>query len=454
MKYIDNYESFRNGEVGRLNTSEEGSEHMNEEFLGAIARGIKNLWQKGATLINKIKGGKEIEAIYQKYLGLIQQQLKKAANIDLNVAAAGKGDLGAKPGTAGTAGTSGTAGKSGTAGTAGAKKESYSYEGGYRIYEEDDQNAKLAVSTLKQKKAVMDQIVAKLKETALKEMDAVVNKMGGSAKNPQLDAILQSKKDQFDLDYLNAQLAYLDAAGDKTMIPEITKKRDAISKSLEAKMKGIETMKPVEYKEGDSVIYLLKGKKPEEYKKDKKPEDQKNVVAVNKIAKIEGDKYTLEDKDGKPTIVKDFSEIMGLAGDSKESEFKEGDTVIYLKKDKKKEEWEALSDEEKAKPTEGKAAEMVGIKPIDKVDGDSFIFLDKDGKPTIKKTKEEIIGKGEAPKAEGQDELTKKLGELKSNPETMKKISSYVDFISDDANKSKVEEIEKIIGGGEEKAQE
>ena len=294
----------------------------------------------------------------------------------------------------------------------------------------------------------MDQIVAKMKETAMKEMDAVVNKMGGSAKNPQLDALLQSKKDQFELDYLNSQLDYLNAAGDKTMVPEIMKKRDAIAKSIEAKMKEIDTIKPVEYKEGDSVIYLLKGKTKDQYKKDKKPEDQKNIVGVNKIVKIEGDKYTLEDKDGKPSIVKDFGEIIGLASGG-EDEYKEGDTVIYLKKGKKKEEWEALSDEDKAKPTEGKAAEIVGIKPIEKVDGDKFVFLDKDDKPTINKTKEEIIGKGQTPKVDGQEELTKKLGELKSNPETMKKISSYVDFISDDANKSKVEEIDKIMGGGE-----
>jgi hypothetical protein len=124
-------------------------------------------------------------------------------------------------------------------------------------------------------------------------------------------------------------------------------------------------------------------------------------------------------------------------------------------KDKKKEEWEALSDEEKAKPTEGKAAEIVGVKPIEKIDGDKVVFLDKDGKPTIEKTKEEIIGKGEAPKAEGQEDLVKKLGELKAKkPEEIKKVASYVDFINDEKNKDKIAEIEKIMGeGGEEKAQ-
>jgi len=455
MKYIQNYESFKTGgETG----------HVNEEFLGAIARGIKNLFQKGAALVNKIRGGKEIEAIYQKYLDQIQDQFKKTANVDLNISAAGKGmpqgtggtsgtaGAAGTSGTAGAAGTSGTAGAAGTSGTAGAKKESVSYEGAGKVFEAD-QNAKLAVDTLKKKKAIMDQIVAKLKEVAMKEMDAVLNKFGGAAKNPQLAAILQTKKDQFDLDYLNSQLAYLDAAGDKTMAPEIIKKRDAISKDIEAKMKEIENLKPADYKEGDEVIYLLKGKKPEDYKKDKKPEDQKSVVGVHKIVKIEGDTFTLEDEKGQPTIKKEIEEIMGRTEGSGESEFKEGDTVIYLLKDKKKTDWDALSDEEKANPGEGKAAEIVGVKPIEKVDGDDFVFLDKDGNPTIKKTKEEIVGKGKTAPVEGQEDLTKKLGDMKSeNPESLKKVASYVDFISDEKNKDKAAEIDRIIGeGGEEK---
>ena len=44
------------------------------------------------------------------------------------------------------------------------------------------------------------------------------------------------------------------------------------------------------------------------------------------------------------------------------------------------------------------------MKPIEKIDGDKVVFLDKDGKPTIEKTKDEIVGKGEAPKAEGQED--------------------------------------------------
>ena len=36
-----------------------------------------------------------------------------------------------------------------------------------------------------------------------------------------------------------------------------------------------------------------------------------------------------------------------------------------------------------------------------------------------------------------------------AKPEDIKKVGTYVDFISDEANKDKVAEIDKIIGGGE-----
>ena len=54
-------------------------------------------------------------------------------------------------------------------------------------------------------------------------------------------------------------------------------------------------------------------------------------------------------------------------------------------------------------------------------------------------------------KAEGQDDLVKKLGDMKTTkPDDIKKVGTFVDFISDEANKDKVAEIDKIIGGGEE----
>ena len=554
MKYIKKYESFK----------KQNSEPVNEEFLGKLIGGIKNLFKKGQERINKTKGGKEIEVIYQKYLKLIHDQLSKTADVDLNISAAAKGDLPGAPGAPGATASAPGA----TASAPGAPtKESIRYEKSGKIFEADANaaaNAKLAVDTLKKKKSIMDQIVQKLKAMALKEMDAVLTKFGGASGNPQLSIIVKTKQDQFEMDYLNSQIAYLDAAGDKTMVGEISKRRDMISKKIEASMKEFDTAKVVKYEVGDEVIYLLKGKKPEEYNKAKKPEDQKSIVGVNKIAEINGDNFTLEDEKGQPTIKKIGKEIMGkvegegeggeegtlvlswgdveieielpkeggttrykiiksnsqkliaskeksvfcdISGEVKKGgkvkleklsimnggdleidgqdfyetgdiskinldgkevdsykfgegeateEYKVGDNVIYLKGTdgnsiiikKNKFDYNALSEEEKKNLDEGEAAKLVGVNKIEKIDADKYFFKDKEGKE-FTKIKDEIIGKTEAPKVEGQEDLTKKLGDMKTkNPDDIKKVSSYVDFIGKEENKAKVEEIDKIIGGG------
>ena len=409
MKYIKKYEAFKN----------ENSEPVNEEFLGKLIGGIKNLFKKAQERSNKAKGGKEVEVIYQKYLTMITSELAKTAQIDLNVAAASKGDL---PAAAGAT--------------------------------TNDANAKLAVDTLKKKKAVMDQIVQKIKAMALKEMDAILTKFGGAAANPQLKIIIDTKKDQFEMDYLNAQIAYLDKAGDKTMVATISKDRDALSKKIEGEFADFDTAKAVTYAVGDEVIYLLQDKKPEEYDKTKKPEDQKAIVGVHKIAELDGDNFTLEDEKGEPTIKKTGKEIMGKVEGSKPAEeYKISDNVIYKRGKFNEESWKKITDDDKKKPNEGPMKDLqdkeeIGIKKISKIEGDKVSFEDAD----FTKTMADILGKIEG-QVEGEEDLQKKLGELKDKPEELKKVSKYVDFMSDEKNKAKAEEIEKIIGEGEEEGQ-
>ena len=91
-------------------------------------------------------------------------------------------------------------------------------------------------------------------------------------------------------------------------------------------------------------------------------------------------------------------------------------------------------------------AEEIGIKKISKIEGDKVSFEGAD----FTKTMGDILMKTEEVKAEGQEDLVKKLGDLKTKkPEDIKKVGSFVDFISDEANKDKVAEIEKIMGGTE-----
>ena len=284
MRYIKKYESFK----------DENSEPVNEEFLGKLIGGIKNMFKKSQERTNKAKGGKEVEVIYQKYLTMITTELAKTAQIDLNVAAASKGDL---PAAAGAT--------------------------------TNDANAKLAVDTLKKKKAVMDQIVQKIKAMALKEMDAVLTKFGGASANPQLKIIIDTKKDQFEMDYLNAQIGYLDKAGDKTMVAAISKDRDALSKKIEGEFKDFDTAKAVIYEVGNTVVYKRDKFKDneDEWEKitdedKKKPNEgpmkvlqDKEIIAIKNISKIEGDKVSFEDAD----FTKTKGDIlMKVAGDEKE----------------------------------------------------------------------------------------------------------------------------------------
>jgi hypothetical protein len=128
-------------------------------------------------------------------------------------------------------------------------------------------------------------------------------------------------------------------------------------------------------------------------------------------------------------------------GETTGEEYKIGDSVIYLLKDKKKEEYDP-----KKKPEEQK--DIVGVKKIEKIDGDKYFFKTTDGKDFFK-TKIEIMGKSEVVAGENAKKVADSLGKIKADEEKMGKVATFAEFIQNDANKDKIAEIEKIIGGGE-----
>ena len=133
-----------------------------------------------------------------------------------------------------------------------------------------------------------------------------------------------------------------------------------------------------------------------------------------------------------------------------EGGYKVGDNVVYKREKFDQAKWDALTDDDKKKPNEGKMkelqAEAIGIKKISKIEGDKVSFEGAE----FTKTMGDILMKTEEVKAEGQEDLVKKLSDMKTKkPEDIKKVGTFVDFISDEANKDKVAEIDKIIGGGE-----
>ena len=329
MKYIKNFNSHR--EIPKQTP-------VNEEFLFGL---LGKLFNKIKERVNKTKGGKEVDAIYQKWMKVISDQIAKLGITDLNLFNQETDKAGEEPAI------------------------------------KDEAKAKALNDNLNKQKSKIEQIIVEAQKGAKIEMEGVLKKMGGASANPQLDMIIQSKLIQFKIDVLNAEVSALNKVGDSSGAANIQKLADDESKKIEIAMKDFDTAKAVTYKEGDEVIYLLK--------------------------------------------------------------------------DRKKEEWDKLTPEEKAKPEEKPASDIVGVHKISKIEGDKFTIEDKNGNPTINKTGAEIVGKygqSEGEKVEGQEDLIKKLGELKTKkPDDIKKVGSFVDFISDDANKDKVAEIDKIMGG-------
>jgi hypothetical protein len=127
------------------------------------------------------------------------------------------------------------------------------------------------------------------------------------------------------------------------------------------------------------------------------------------------------------------------------SEYKVGDELIYLRKGQLKTAWDALTDEQKKAIEEKPASDIVYVDKVEKIEGDKFSFTDSEDR-TFVKTSAEIIGKSETTGVDPSTDLTKKLGELKAkNPDEIKKVSSFVDFINKPENADKYAEIQKII---------
>lgn len=322
MKHLRTYETYS----------------VNEELFGAMSKLIGNLFKKAKERIRKTKGGKEVEAVYQKYISLINAEFIKKANVDLNLLQSIGESL---------------------------IKEAESTQ------TKTEADTKMDAKALKEKGNVLDEIIKKMKQMAGKEMDAILLKMGGAAKNPQLSIIINAKKDQFDLDFLNAKINYLEKSGDKEAVSEISKQRDVIAKKIEGSYKNFDNVKSVDYKAGDDVIYLLKNK-------------------------------TRDD-------------------------------------------WNKLNDEQKKLTNESPAISIVGTGRIQKVENNIVYINYGDGKIT-EKSPNDIISKKDDKSKEAQN-AAKELGLIKDDEDKMNKVASFAKFLQDDNNKDRADEIEKMIKG-------
>ena len=307
-----------------LNKLNEEEKMLNEGFFSFLGK----MYNKVKGYINKIKGGKEIDAIYKKYLGIINQEFLKRAQVNLNLSAEEQAPTDKKP--VATAGT-GTGGASiGGAGTGLADSTNYSYDRSYKLNEEDTfpgseedtppegedpekteadkkivageqkTNLKLTSKTLAAKKKVLDNILKLNQDKARKEMDRVLIKMGGREKNPKLAIMIDNMKDEFQLAFYNAQIKALEKGGDKVSANKLATQRNQLAKNLDARW-NLDSTAAVEIE--------LKGEKykigvPYRYNSDgvirtikliKKSENPDNFIAA----------YTYNLPDGKKTAGKE-----------------------------------------------------------------------------------------------------------------------------------------------------
>ena len=194
---------------------------------------FKGLFSRINTYMNKYKGAREVEAIYQKYLKLINDEFIKQgiANISLGDTTLTKEHLITV-------------------------FDRYVNEAEVTLTPEEQadiqknmtpeqkqelqKNNNTIINNLKQKINVINNIIKKYEEMAYKEMSNILKTYGGETKNPELAIIIDNKKDQFRLDFLNSEIAFLEKSGDKTLINQAKMDRDRLSKDLNARWKNID----------------------------------------------------------------------------------------------------------------------------------------------------------------------------------------------------------------------
>jgi hypothetical protein len=263
MKHIRKFESFKNYK---------NSEPVNEEFLGKFFGMFGKIFGKIKERINKTKGGKQVEDIYQKWLKVINTNLAKLGITELNLINQSDKPV-AKPAT------------------------------------KDEAKAKALNDLFNKQKAKIEQLIEEAKKGATQDMEGVLEEMGGAAKNPQLVKIIKSKLLQFKIDVLNAEVAALTEVGDTASASNIQKLADTESKKVEDTMKDFDTVVAVEFKVGDKVVYKRDKFVQADWDKltpedKKKPEEgkvkeliDKGQIEIKDISKIEGDKVSFDGAD-------------------------------------------------------------------------------------------------------------------------------------------------------------
>jgi hypothetical protein len=195
----------------------------------------------------------------------------------------------------------------------------------------------------------------------------------------------------------------------------------------------------------DDATHLPDFKKILKAATDDKKKKEATVNWVNKTLVPRLEKYATEVTD------EEVEAYLKTKGVEVSGDYKVGDTVIYKREKFNQANWDALTDDDKKKPNEGKindleTKEEIGTKKISKIEGEKVSFEGAD----FTKLTSDILMKIEVNAVAGQEDLTNTLKDLKTkNADAIQKIDDISKLYMDPvANKEKIEEIEKAIGGG------
>lgn len=301
MNYIKSYESFKNHKIN--------NEQINEEFIGSL---LKNIFNKTKELINKTKGGKELDLIFNKYQKQINDVFAKQLGIN------NKPD----------------------------EKSETNEKINLKIYEDindetnsaSDKEEKInppeALKKFNSVEKTLNDLVSQIVKSAETEMNNVLKKYGGESQNPKLASLVDIKKNELILLSLRSKLDYLNKNnvddGDKIK-KDIQAKINEGDKNINSKLQNIDKLNPTEIVVGTKYYYKRNKFNEEKWNKlsitDKnniddnivKPLLNSEEIGYAELVSVNNDEILLKSKLG--NIKKSKSDILGKSkSDNKQEE--------------------------------------------------------------------------------------------------------------------------------------
>lgn len=263
----------------------EKEQRLNDEIMNeGLFQFLGKMFNKAKTYIKKISGAQEVEDIYNKYIKIIDDEFKKKAQVDLGLTAdeqlngqkekeTGKPVEKPNPKVTTESVKVRIKNRLNEAGEAdvikSAEAENVKDTTDETENSEGTTNLKMTADALKKKQVALQNILNLYQKKAIVEMERVLAKKGGREKNPKLAIIIDNKKDEFRLAFLNAEINAFEKGGDKSSAQKLALERNKLVKDLDVKWQNLDKATTVDLnvKIDGKDVKLTVGK-PYRYKKD------------------------------------------------------------------------------------------------------------------------------------------------------------------------------------------